>query len=726
MHLTSMEKSHNNRLSIQGASLAIDHLDEALLSSLDGYILFNRDDQLVAWSENYFDLYPKLSSVVKVGFSYRDILRAIIEQNAVKNCPARESIKDFDTWLDKNAQRSLGGDYVHHLRDDRKILIKHAPVSDGGNLYLALDITSAMDDMKSARIPVEKFQQFAELASDWFWELNENLEYHYHSTHRARVSDELESIERLTSQKWGGVSRLDDLANSNALKDEQFNEHQRALQAHETVDVVLTFVSDDYEKNYVRIKAEPRFDDEGVFVGYMGCGHDRSVTYRLQHSLEYQSNHDELTDLFNRRAITRKISDIIDRFSEQDVSLDRTYTLTLFDVDHFKSINDEAGHHVGDLLLVEIAKTIREFDLPESTIARMGGDEFAILMAGDLSACLPRLTALTNELCRTEIEYEHRKYKISISAGITTLDREIVSPDQLFQFADVACYSSKITGRGNIQAYSPMNIFQARQRAEISHLPLIKKSIASGNVALFLQPIQSSDCSRNLSKFEVLMRFYGDDGEIISPGEMIPVAEKYELMPDIDLIVIEKSVQWCNKFSECGLDIDMSVNLSGTTLGSKKYLRKVRELLSQTKNPSRLCIEITETTAINSIDTAREFIEHCRMNGHQFSLDDFGSGLSSFAYLKDIPADYLKIDGCFVKDILEDVSCQAIVKSFATLAHEMNMYTVAEFVETQEIADYLRTLGIDYFQGYGIGKPAPIEQWFELLTTSSVQHKTGS
>jgi len=682
--------------------------DEALLGLSYGHCQFDSEGKLEFWSDNFADLYVEIKEYIQAGLPYRSWLHLLIKHSAIANLP---EFDDVDKWLDRQVEQLGTGqiEFVHHLNDGRKIQIKYVPLSTGANFFAAFNITSEFDAREASEISSRKFRSFAQLASDWFWELDENLVYHYHSEHRQRFS------RSQNFRELKGVNRLEDLRQTAVVEDDNKKEHRRALQAHEPVDVVFTVEAETGGFNYVRVKEEPLFDKQGAFVGYIGCAHDSTETYRLQHTLQHQSTHDELTGLFNRRAIMSRLQEIFEVKSENPAAKVAPCVLTLLDVDHFKAINDDAGHHVGDQMLIEIAACMRNSLPKDSLIARMGGDEFAVLIPEGMDTAYPQLQQLVKRLCEIEVEKGERVFRVGVSAGVAVLDQDIADPQELFQKADIACYSSKLSGRSCLQSYSPHNAFQARQNVEITLLPVIKNAVQRREIILMCQPIKAVNEDFGPVKFEVLMRLKNAEGDLISPGEVIPIAEKFDIMPDVDLLVFEQAVSWSQRFKDAGVEVELSINLSGATLSDERKLAEIVTMLEKSGVAERLCIEITETSAIKNLKTARQFIVECKEKGSKFSLDDFGSGLSSFAYLKELPADYLKIDGSFVSNVLEDSASQAIVKSFSTLAHELGMHTIAEFVETDEIADYLSELDIDYLQGYGVGRPEAIENWYEEL-----------
>jgi len=244
---------------------------------------------------------------------------------------------------------------------------------------------------------------------------------------------------------------------------------------------------------------------------------------------------------------------------------------------------------------------------------------------------------------------------------------------------------------------------------------------------LYLQPIKTIQFERSHTHFEVLLRLCDEQGQVMSAGEFIPVAEKYDLMQHLDRWVLSESLSKLESMRSQGLDVSFSINLSGNTLSNKDSANQYQNIITQSGiDPTMLVFEVTETVAIKNMETARMFIKSMKIFGCKFSLDDFGSGLSSFGYLKELSVDYLKIDGSFVKDMLSDPTCRAIVSAFNQLSHELGMQTVAEFVEDIETEDMLRELGIDFAQGYGVGKPQQADKWAQFLLENGKQFKKAS
>jgi len=564
----------------------------------------------------------------------------------------------------------------------------------------------------------EKFKQFAELASDWFWELDKDLCYIYHSDHHDRFSSEISSLD------ISGVSRLVDMNRAGVIRNEQWIEHNYCLENQQPLDVVLTISKNSDEERYCHVKAEPLFDKDGVFTGYLGCGHNVTEIYRLQKSLIRASHYDDLSGLMNRRAFHELLLTSLKKApDENDAVTDgkSTHVLALFALDNFKRINDELGHKAGDGLLVDFCTLLSE-KLPSDSLARVGGDEFAVLLSGDPQVLVDQIRSMVSDVGEQTFNWRSRVLKLGVSVGVAINSADLVDPSALLSRADMACQSAKRSGSNTVEIYSDDNLLQRQTRLERSALGTIDDLLDGRELSLYLQPIVAEmHDSRPLQieKFEVLLRIPDGDGGFVSPAVLIPVAEKYGLMSSLDEIILLQSMAWLERFQNLGSQVMFSVNLSGSTVGSPETAGQITKLITQhSVDASQLCFEVTETAAIGNMQAASEFVKCIHDLGCKFSLDDFGTGLSSFAYLAALDADFLKIDGSFIVDVFESPSKKAIVKSFNTLAHELGMKTVAEFVETDEVGAYLKTLNIDYLQGYGPGKPAPVQYWYEQIVGS--------
>lgn len=699
-------------------------LDEILLGYTDGHCLYDEDYRLLTWSENFGSLYPQFMHLLYPGLEYREILRYMVEYRAVKNFPAKSELESLDNWLDEQVHNITQQElqhrhvkYIHHFSDERTMLIQQIKLSNGQRFFAARDISESFKVRSDLKASAEKFSYFAQLASDWFWELDEELKYSYHSTHKRRLanSGSCDALE--------GLSRIEELLKTGIIHNDQLAEHNRCLLAHEPVDVILSSRKNEDREHFAHVKAVPRFNSDGSFAGYIGCGRDVTEIFGLQKQLSFYSSHDDLTGLLNRRTLMDFLASRISGIERAQDSSSEDYCVAQFDLDHFKIINDEAGHHAGDSILKQFSSMVKERLPSGSQLARLGGDEFVALIPAKAEDSLTGIQDLVRHISEYRFEFEGRFFRLGVSAGLVKPSSVEDSPSKILHHADVACYSAKLLGRNRVEIYSADNKFQVRQNEEVQNLKIAQEAISNKSFKLYLQPIAKAQGLDKVIKFEVLLRFLDDKGNIIAPGAVIPAAERFDLMQELDRLVLQKSLQWIDEFAQAGQPVCLSVNLSGATLGNQQHLQTITEVLHKAiENQGQLenlCIEITETSAIQNVEVLQEFIDTFHESGCSFALDDFGTGLASFKYLKNLPVDLLKIDGSFICNVLEDTASQAIVKSFNTLAHELGMQTVAEFVENEEISSYLEAHQIDFLQGYGIGVPEPIETWFERLACHS-------
>ncbi len=444
-------------------------------------------------------------------------------------------------------------------------------------------------------------------------------------------------------------------------------------------------------------------DKNGVFFGTVTVLHDVTSVRILSKQLSYQASHDLLTGLVNRYEFERKVQQAID----DSVAQNRTHCLAYIDLDQFKIVNDTSGHVAGDALLKQISSELKANMRSADTFARFGGDEFAILLMG---CSLDKAQLILNDILALVVDYrfkyENKIFTVGASIGLTEISpNQSFTLNELFAVADAACYKAKNSGGNRIQQYIPKvgELKEHSQQAE--WLSRINLSLENNQFVLYMQRIQSLIGSE--PHYEILIRMKGEGDKLYPPGVFLPVAERYKLMPKIDRWVVAETF---SILAAKGNDFPYvcAINLSGQTLSDDSFLAFVIDQVNKVAiNPNRICFEITETAVITNLDKARHFMQILRAFGCRFSLDDFGSGLSSFGYLKNLEVDYLKIDGMFVKAIVNDDIDRAMVESINNIGHVMELKTIAEFVENAEIIDILKEIGVDFVQGYGIAMPEP-------------------
>jgi diguanylate cyclase (GGDEF)-like protein/PAS domain S-box-containing protein len=451
---------------------------------------------------------------------------------------------------------------------------------------------------------------------------------------------------------------------------------------------------------------------DGRVVGAVLVFKDATEKKRLVRQISHQARHDSLTGLANRSEFNRQLERLL-----RDVrSGDGEHALCYLDLDQFKVVNDTCGHIAGDALLQQISMLLKEHARAGDIVARLGGDEFGLLLE---NCPLAKADEISRTLCRTigelRFSWEDKVFEVGVSIGLVPVTTASEGPTQLLSQADVACYMAKDLGRNRIHVYTVEDKDLSRRERELHWASLISGALEQDRFRLYVQPILSLDSSKatTWNHYEVLLRMLDDDDSEILPGVFIPAAERYNLMPSLDRWVIQNTLAYYDKqrrLLEAG-ETTLSINLSGNSINEEGLQTYIEEQLTQFNVPPQaICFEITETAVIHNLSRASEFIRSMKKLGCRFALDDFGSGLSSFAYLKTLPVDYLKIDGEFVRDMMNDRIDDAMVASINNIGHVMGIKTIAEFVENSAILDRLRELGVDYAQGYGIAIPEPIER----------------
>lgn len=443
--------------------------------------------------------------------------------------------------------------------------------------------------------------------------------------------------------------------------------------------------------------------------------HAQDITqeYRLTQKLSYQANHDVVTGLLNRYAFETKMQSLI--LINDDISSQRIqqHVLCYIDLDQFKVVNDTFGHNAGDELLRKLAEIFRKNLRKSDLIARIGGDEFALLLFDcSTEAAEIQLEQLLQRIRDFTFEYEQQLITTTASIGLVAFDHTH-SITEILKHADSACYAAKEAGRDRIHTYYQDDEYISLVEGEMPWISRIQRALTDKKFVLYYQKIVEISGTDALPHYELLIRMKGDDGKIIPPGFFLPAAEHYNLAAAIDLWVVDHTLATLSEAKEAGKNIRgvYGINLSGQSLGDKRFYEDIISRVNQhahlSESEAYICFEITETAAISNMTTALHFIKQLRSMGCLFALDDFGSGLSSYAYLQQMPIDFLKIDGMFVKDCLDDPVKLEMIRSINSVGHVMGLKTIAEFVENKEIFDRLGEIDVDYAQGYWNGPPQP-------------------
>lgn len=472
-----------------------------------------------------------------------------------------------------------------------------------------------------------------------------------------------------------------------------------------------TLTARDGREYAVMYTAAPIRNRNDEVTGAVIVFHDVTASRELQRQLSHQATHDTLTGLLNRGAFEGQAAELVSHARRDEGE----HVLGYLDLDQFKLVNDTCGHIAGDELLNQVANLIKDQVRTGDVVARLGGDEFGIL----LRQCPVDVGVRIAEQIREAIHafrfpWGDKQFAIGASIGLVKIDADTENLSKLLSIADAACYAAKDLGRNRVHVYQPDDQELARRRGQMQWVSRIRAALDHDRFRLYFQTIAPvHQAVGQGGHYEIFVRMLDDEGGIVPPGAFIPAAERYNLMQEIDLWVIRNALAWLgDRQRRDPENIQLcALNLSGASVGDEACLAAIRASLQRYKVDARkLCFEITETAAIANLALATRFIHELKAFGCKFALDDFGSGLSSFGYLKNLPVDYLKIDGAFIKDINRDSMDAVMVQSINTIGHQMGLKTIAEFVENAEVLDTLREIGVDYVQGYHIDRPRPLEQ----------------
>ncbi|MCC5656290.1 EAL domain-containing protein [Nostoc sp. XA010] len=482
----------------------------------------------------------------------------------------------------------------------------------------------------------------------------------------------------------------------------------QALKENRTVNLAnhTVLINQNNQEIAIQDSAAPIRNREGEVIGGVMVFRDVTKNRELSRQLSWQASHDALTGLVNRQEFEQQIQKAL-HLAKLDC---QSHALCYLDLDRFKIVNDTCGHVAGDELLRQITVLLQEKIRKTDTLARLGGDEFGVL----LSQCLPeQALRVANQLleCVQEFRFvwEKQVFSIGVSIGLVGIDMNSESLVEIMSTADAACYTAKNRGRNRVYFAQTDDQERLEQHKEMHWASRISQALESDWFCLYVQPIAAiTPVAQNGDYYEVLLRLHDEQGNLVLPMTFIPAAERYDLMHLIDRWVIRTLFRnWIRVVGD--KQNIYAINLSGCSINDDQFIDFLYEQFTlHSISPQWVCFEITETVAIANLSKARHFIESLQQIGCRFALDDFGVGMSSFAYLKSLPVDYLKIDGSFIRNIIENAVDEAIVTAITHISSVMGIKTIAEFVENDAILQRITALGIDYAQGYGIGMPRPL------------------
>ena len=462
----------------------------------------------------------------------------------------------------------------------------------------------------------------------------------------------------------------------------------------------------------LEFSVSPMIDMVAEDVGYVIVLKDVSEDRKLRRKLSYEGSHDQLTGFLNRSAFETKFENLV----TEDNGAVPQHVFAYLDIDQFRTVNETCGNAAGDQLLKQISSLIREHVRQSDIVSRFSGDEFGIMMPFfEMEPALQVIQKIIIEIQHTPFVWNDHEYQVNASIGVMAFGR--MSDDYADSYSKVstACSLAKQNGGNQYHFIDENDEKVMAQQVSMEWVSGIMQGLTDDRFCLYVQPIVSIDDKDHYSHYEVLIRYRTPSGKIVPPGEFLPPAERYNLIERIDCWVVSNVIAWLREHPELADQVKFSINLSGRSIGSESFHNFLRKtLLDSGVNMKSLCFEITETAVVDNVERSVEFINSIKELGVKFSLDDFGTGLSSFSYLKQFPVDYLKIDGEFVRDIIDDDKSFVFVRSMTEVGHALDMEVIAEFVESDTMFDKLREADVDYVQGYTVGKPVSIDTLVEI------------
>jgi diguanylate cyclase (GGDEF)-like protein/PAS domain S-box-containing protein len=460
----------------------------------------------------------------------------------------------------------------------------------------------------------------------------------------------------------------------------------------------------DGNEMYVESTAAPIRDGNNKPMGGVLVFHDVSESRELNRRLSYHASHDLLTGLVNRREFESRIERALKSVRARETS----YALCYLDLDQFKIVNDSCGHAAGDALLGQVGALLKSKVRWRDTLSRLGGDEYGILLeAVSLDEAMRMAESLREALASFRFTWEERVFRLGASIGVVPITAENTDVASIITAADSACAAAKEQGRNRVHSFAENDMDLMRRRREMQWAARINAALEEGRFELHRMTIAPLQGQIQGEHYELLLRMRDENGRVVSPDNFMSAAERYNIMPSIDRWVIENAFRWLVSEADERERLTLcTINLSGQSLGDDKFLPFVIDQFQKSGiEASKICFEITETAAVASFSQANRFINALRELGCKFALDDFGTGLSSFGYLKHFPVDFLKIDGSFVREILHDPIDREMVRSINEIGHLTGKQTIAEFAENAEIIAMLKSIGVDFAQGYGVAMP---------------------
>ena len=587
---------------------------------------------------------------------------------------------------------------VHRTGRELTLSMRISQMRMNNKLYYIL-LVGDITERKATEVMLleaeERYRNLVVTAHDLVWSMDINGRWTYLNNATKRIygyeTDELlyKHLELLQTEE---SKQRDEIA------------FKSVINGNELLDYETTHLDKDGHARHISFNARPHIGSDGNVQYITGTARDITEQKAYETELTYQAQHDKLTGLHNRNFFQQELEHLISRLNRSGEEC----ALIYLDLDQFKYVNDTLGHAAGDELLIEVSQLLKDKLREGDLLARFGGDEFTILL---YDADEHAVDIVAHNLLGFFESYrfysESQLFNITCSLGITYLNQQTESAESALSHADIACNIAKTEGRNCIHIYDPANKQLDGMAEDMGWAGRVKNAYENDKFSLVYQPIISVH-DNTVENYEVLLRMNLDDGQRILPGGFIPAAERFGLINNVDRWTVSRAMHALNELHENGNHICFAINLSGRAFEDKELLPMIQGILDNTGlDPTCLTFEITETAAIANIAAAKIFIAKLKDMGCQFALDDFGTGFCSFAYLKNLPVDKLKIDGSFVQSLDTSKVDRAMVQSMNQVAHALNKQTIAEFVQNEKTMNILKDYGVDFAQGHHIGKPLP-------------------
>lgn len=646
--------------------------------------------------------------VIAIGVPFSQVLTLNLQHGAVRHVSGNE-----EAWLSRciTAHENCSAHFELALDGDRVVEVRERRDRDGRCVQVTRDI-SALDATKNALEAVKlRFAAYADIAADWFFETNADLEFTFVSGRHQKLTG-LAYDEVLGRTHWEVYpSLLDDAP-------EVLERHLQNLQDRHPYELTLTCTCGDGVTRIFKYIGQPRFESSGAFVGYRGIGRDITDDHHSSERIRFRATHDMLTGLLNRDEFERRLQENIETVKNSSAE----HTLFFMDLDRFKAINDQCGHEAGDDVLRELSALFKGAVREVDTVARLGGDEFAVLL---LSCPVDQGKKVAEKIRAAVEEFRYTRgdlvFSLGVSIGIAPINDRTTGLVDLLRSADSACFAAKRAGRNRVQVCTEGVNASGPGRGEMRWMERIGQALEQGRLRLACQTVQTLQERTHPAglRFEVLLRIKGQRNEIILPAEFLPAAERYQLASRLDQWVIETTLSWLQKQGENLARIERcSINLASQTLREEGLIEFVADHIKRTGVPAnKLCFEISENVTLSYPGDVMRSVLGFKGLGCRCALDNFGGSLGSFSQLKRLPLDEIKIDGAFIRRLGIDAVNGAVLKAIAEVAGIVGMNVTAKHVEDERVLGILRDCGVGYAQGHLFAHPIWLD---ELLTTAKV------